>query len=174
MTKLLHSILLITYFIICLGGCSKNIPKPIHTTHLMHFLHMDEEDAIRINSKDNPGGNPRGYKMIPFFNVDELGNIFIPNFSLHCIDKYGSNGLYQYSFGRKGEDPGEFQQGINCFSIDKKGDLMVFDHWKKKIVHFETSGKFKKDYPLPQKLKGAHIYKLEVNPITQELNALVR
>jgi len=75
------------------------------------------------------------------------------------IDAYDKNGNFLFSFGRKGQGPGEFQ-AIGCVAVDPDGDIWVSSSFGRPLEIFTADGHFKNELPLPEDISGLAIDKM--------------
>jgi len=75
------------------------------------------------------------------------------------IDAYDKNGNFLFSFGRKGQGPGEFQ-AIVCVAVDPHGDIWVSSSLGRPLEIFTADGHFKNELPLPADVSGLFIDKI--------------
>jgi sugar lactone lactonase YvrE len=72
--------------------------------------------------------------------VDAKGNLYILD-SANCrVQKFGPDGKFLATFGRKGQGPGEFVLP-DSINFDKAGNLVVFDPYQRRIQHILAEGK---------------------------------
>ena len=98
------------------------------------------------------------YKEIYSFKVNEMGEIFISNFSSIRIDAYDRHGAYQCSVGSKGDGPGEFHTGVSVFACTRE-KIIAFDI-SGKIIVFDKSGKLKKEKKISDIGISGHVLKI--------------
>ena len=67
--------------------------------------------------------------------------LIVSDQSDHCIKVFDRNGNFQYKFGKRGVEEGEFTSP-RCLSMNKSGQLMVCDSGNNRIQVFELNGKF--------------------------------
>ncbi len=75
------------------------------------------------------------------------------------IDAYDKNGNFLFSFGRKGQGPGEFQ-AIGCLAVDPQGDVWVSSSPGRPLEIFTADGHFKDEFSLPVSISGLFIDKI--------------
>lgn len=63
---------------------------------------------------------------------DSQGNVYVLDSGNHRIQKFGPNGKYIASIGRKGQGPGEFQYPLSI-DVDSEGYLYVSDSGNQRI-----------------------------------------
>jgi len=78
--------------------------------------------------------------------VDDAGNIYILDSGNCRVQKFGLDGKYLATFGRKGQGPGEFSRPA-CIDIDARGFLYVLDRDLKNVQVFAPDGKDHKVIP---------------------------
>jgi tripartite motif-containing protein 71 len=76
-----------------------------------------------------------------FIAVDESGNMYVSDMSIHCVHKLDKNGTYIKSWGSKGTEDGQFNmpEGI---AVDDSGNVYVCDRQNSRIQKFDSDGKF--------------------------------
>jgi len=82
------------------------------------------------------------------FNVDDKGNIYVVDWDRKRIQKFGPDGKYLLTIGRKGQGPGEFQN-VWTPEFDKEGNLYVVDIAQKRISFFAPGGNYLKQIVFP-------------------------
>jgi hypothetical protein len=104
-------------------------------------------------------GSGHYYTWIGYFAV-ENGLIFAwDKVRGEQIDAYDKNGNFLFSFGRKGQGPGEFQ-AIGCLAVDPQGDIWVSSSFGRPLEIFTADGHFKNELRLPANLSGLFIDKI--------------
>jgi hypothetical protein len=98
---------------------------------------LQENVLIRENEGDP---NYSFGRVIGDLAVDKRGNLFI--LDSDRILKYGANGKFIGTIGKKGEGPGEFQQPYKIF-IHERGDVYISDRGRILEV-FKNDGKYVK------------------------------
>jgi len=79
------------------------------------------------------------------------------------IDVYDKNGNFLFSFGRRGQGPGEFQ-AIGCVAVDPQGDIWVSSSFGRPLEIFTADGQFKNELHLPAGLSRLFIDKITLDP----------
>jgi len=72
--------------------------------------------------------------------VDAAGNLFVLDTGNHRIQKFGPDGKYLATYGRRGQGPGEFQYPA-WLAIDAKGFIYVTDPNNQRIQVLTPDGK---------------------------------
>ena len=128
------------------------------------YLHLiDEENpSFIIGEGDIHDPTARLYKYIMQYYVDVNGNIYIENIQERTIDKYDNKGNYLLSFGKKGQGPGEFPQGIPPFAANSKGFLYV-GSLNKKIMIFNPDGTYRDEVNFPEEIKYEYLDKIKID-----------
>jgi len=92
------------------------------------------------------------------FNVDDRGNIYVTDWDLKHVKKFGPDGKYALTFGRAGQGPGEFQNpGVVRFTKD--GTLYISENYGNKIMFFDENGVYLRQMVLP-----ADIFDIWITP----------
>lgn len=89
------------------------------------------------------------------FQVDDEGNLWILDSKIGNIKKYNERGDLVFSFGRKGDGPGEFMAPFGFFI--SKDNIYVVDPKRRAIFIFDKNGKFKDSF----KIKDGREIKLD-------------
>jgi len=77
--------------------------------------------------------------------IDRQGNIFILNSKLNRVHVFNAQGKHLYSFGKKGEGPGEIKQAWGLFVLENR--VIIPD--MNKIHYFSKNGEYLKSLPTP-------------------------
>jgi len=98
---------------------------------------IDSEPLLRIGQEDE---GPYQFGFLAQGILLKDGSIVIPEFGAQEIRVFDSTGRHEYSFGRRGEGPGEFQNLSGVFEYS--GDsLAAYDGGLRRITVFsESSG----------------------------------
>jgi hypothetical protein len=84
------------------------------------------------------------YFIVTDYDIDENGNLLIFDYGKKRILKYSNEGKFIKSFGRKGEGPGEFPDGI-FVTLSKYGNIFSSQFTKGKLEILDINGKYLKD-----------------------------
>ena len=118
---------------------------------LLLFFHIYGNEVINTNQPlmgkwdfkpekiwetDSAGNDP--LIRISTLRIDQNGNLFVFDMKTSRFHVYSPQGQFLYSFGKRGEGPGEYRMVFNFFIVKNK--VVVPD--MNKIHFFETSGKF--------------------------------
>jgi sugar lactone lactonase YvrE len=114
---------------------------------------LDSKEPLLTIGSDDEDSEVANYKKVRRFYVDRQGSIYIPDLGLLRIDKFDSDGNYLFSFGRKGEGPGEFPMGIGSFAVDSKGRLITNLYDKQVMIIFSADGKRAEERKIPKEMK---------------------
>ncbi|MBN1273289.1 MAG: 6-bladed beta-propeller [Candidatus Aminicenantes bacterium] len=106
-------------------------------------------------------GSAKGEKNTIFsgfisLNTDDKGYIYISDHNDLEIRKYDPNGKYLFTIGRKGQGPGEFQS-VTAVRFDKDHHIFVGDVTARKILFFESEGKYLRQTALPVAIENIYI-----------------
>ena len=104
----------------------------------------DDHEAIKVYT-------PHG-ELVKEFGSDELGSpiglavnnkgqLFVVDQDKCKVFVYSKDGEFQYSFGSRGSDLGEFDQPT-CISIAQDGLVYVGDYTKNSVLVFQQDGQF--------------------------------
>ena len=91
-----------------------------------------------------------GIREIIGLDVDSDGNIYfiVSRSDADLILKFGANGNFVLSFGRRGEGPGELI-AARYLRVDESEQIQISDNGRKKIFFFEKNGDFIRGISLP-------------------------
>jgi hypothetical protein len=102
-----------------------------------------------------------------YLNVDEAGQIYVTDWDRKRIQKFGADGKYLLSIGRKGQGPGEFQN-VWAPEFDKDGILYVVDIGQQRISFFDPEGKYLRQIAFPSvRVSGSLYFAASQNMITE-------
>jgi len=102
------------------------------------------------------------YRFVLDFYVDYKGNIYIPDYDHYKIDKYDSKGKFLFSFGKKGEGPGEFPY-IYPFAVDSEENVYMV--LRGKVAIFNKKGEFVKEEIMPERYKTLLPVMVKISPL---------
>jgi hypothetical protein len=74
--------------------------------------------------------------------VDDAGNIYVYDSQVPALRKYGPDGAYIATFGRKGEGPGEYQQSDGGVAILRDGRIVLRDPGNARFTLWQPDGTF--------------------------------
>jgi len=92
------------------------------------------------------------------FDVDSQGNIYFLKMGRgkgNNIFKFDKTGRFISSFGMTGQGPGEFQSPT-YIGIDNRGDVIITDRRKRKLIVFDNKGSYKKEIPFKKNVGFVH------------------
>lgn len=92
-----------------------------------------------------------------YFNVDDVGNIYIVDWDRKRVQKFDPSGKYLLTIGRKGQGPGELRN-IWTPEFDRDGNLYVVDIAQKRISFFSPSGRFLRQIAFPGVQVSSQVY----------------
>jgi hypothetical protein len=109
-------------------------------------LHLEEEFMIDFEREDL---TEIGIKEIVGFDVDSDRNIYfrLSSSSENYIYKFDDKGDFLFSFGRKGQGPGELESP-RYLRVNKLDQIVVSDNRRNKLLLFEKNGDFIKGISL--------------------------
>ena len=110
-------------------------------------LLLEEDFIIDFEREDL---KETGIREIIGLDVDSDGNIYfiVSRSDADLILKFGANGNFVLSFGRRGEGPGELR-APRYLRIDESERIQIADITRKKIYFFEKNGEFIRAISLP-------------------------
>ena len=77
--------------------------------------------------------------------VNSKGQLFVAEWSSHRVSVYSENGEFQYSFGSRGSQPGEFDRPVQI-CIDQDGLVYVSDRDNNRVQIFQQDGRFVRQF----------------------------
>ena len=77
------------------------------------------------------------------FEVDSEGRIFILDSQNSRIQCFSSEGKFLFSFGRRGDGPGELSSRPRKIKILEDGNICIIDYLSRKINIYDGNGQFK-------------------------------
>ncbi|NIO48959.1 MAG: 6-bladed beta-propeller [Candidatus Aminicenantes bacterium] len=116
-------------------------------------LNLDEELIIDFEKEEF---TELGMTDVLGFDVDSDGNIYflISRSTKNFIFKFDDNGNFLFSFGRKGQGPGEL--GLSrYFAVNELDQIVVTDFGRKKLHVFERNGDLIKEISLASNYRRA-------------------
>lgn len=114
---------------------------------IMHFTKKNVDEKYKHISYQEILGGVAETDAEKLFNndikisIDSSGSIYILDKKACIIKKYDCNGKYMFTFGRKGQGPGEFVIP-KSLSIDEYGYIYVADLVKRTIEIYDGNGKY--------------------------------
>lgn len=110
-------------------------------------LHLDQEFMIDFERNDL---KEMGIREILGLDVDSDGNIYfiVSRSDADLILKFGAQGNFVLSFGRRGEGPGELI-AARYLRVDESEQIQISDNSRKKIFFFKKNGDFIRGISLP-------------------------
>jgi len=128
--------------------------EPYRIKGELSTLHLEEEFVIDTERDDVA---ELGLFDIDAFALNSEGNIYIlsrKSKESH-IFKFDKKGNFAHSFGLSGQGPGEFQSPL-YIGIDNKGDVVITDRRKRKLIIFDNEGNYKKAIPFEKSIIFVH------------------
>ncbi|MCK4765413.1 MAG: 6-bladed beta-propeller [Candidatus Aminicenantes bacterium] len=118
---------------------SKNGIKTVKNTAIPVYgnvvLSLEEKISLEYGSDKQDI-----FGWVTSVELDSENNIYLLDVGKSRIVSFDSLGKYRFSFGGKGEGPGEFRR-LKDFFIDKKGAIYVLDEH---LIHiFDSTGNYK-------------------------------
>jgi len=87
-------------------------------------------------------GSTNGQFINPYrISVDSSGNIYVPDFGNHRIQKFNSSGTYLSQFGTNGTGNKQFAGPFDV-RFDSSGNIYVSDYWNNRVQKFNSSGTY--------------------------------
>jgi hypothetical protein len=96
--------------------------------------------SIQIFPRDDESGDSLTIGDAGHFAQDREGRIFIPDRLNSEVLVFNAQGEYQFSFGRRGQGPGEFIRPSNLFIWDDR--ILVRDASTMRFQFFDMNGRF--------------------------------
>ncbi len=97
------------------------------------------EPALTLGDVDTADENLAFY-MPSAISVDAAGNLFVLDTGNHRVQKFGPDGSYLATYGRRGQGPGEFQYPA-WLAVDGRGFIYVTDPFNQRIQVLTPDGK---------------------------------
>jgi sugar lactone lactonase YvrE len=97
------------------------------------------EPVLTLGDVDTADENLAFY-MPSAIAVDAAGNLFVLDTGNHRVQKFGPDGSYLATYGRRGQGPGEFQYPA-WLAVDGKGFIYVTDPFNQRIQVLTPDGK---------------------------------
>ena len=108
--------------------------------------HLVFKEDLSIGVKEGDENLMFGERV--YCNADDAGRIYVTDWDRKRIQKFGPDGKYLLSMGRKGQGPGEFTN-VWTPEFDGHGNVYVVDIAQKRISFFSPSGKYFKQIAFP-------------------------
>jgi len=104
-------------------------------------------EEFRLDTGDDTMAE-RGLTDILAFDIDEEGGIYILNLGREeqRVLKFGPDGNFLTSFGRKGQGPGELQMP-SWIAVNSDGEIGASDYGNKKLALYDTQGQLLREIP---------------------------
>jgi hypothetical protein len=118
-------------------------------------MRMVFKEDLTIGVKEGDENYMFGSRFL-YINVDDNGNIYVVDWDRKRIQKYGPDGKYLLTIGRKGQGPGEFQN-VWAPHFDWAGNLYVRDIVNHKVSFFDPNGKLIKELKMPDKAQDIQV-----------------
>jgi len=151
MKKLIYLISVLSLFLYC-GTKQEKVEKimedgvEVVLNHLEPYkikgepstLHLEEDLIINFEREDF---TEIGIKEIVGFDVDSDNNIYfrLSSSSANYIYKFDAKGKFLFSFGRRGQGPGELEFP-RYFRVNELDQIIVSDSRRNKLFLFEKNG----------------------------------
>ena len=151
MKKLIYLISMLSLFLCC-GTKQEKVEKimedgvEVVLNHLEPYkikgepstLHLEEDLIINFEREDF---TEIGIKEIVGFDVDSDNNIYfrLSSSSANYIYKFDAKGKFLFSFGRRGQGPGELEFP-RYFRVNELDQIIVSDSRRNKLFLFEKNG----------------------------------
>ena len=109
-------------------------------------LNLDEEFIIDFEKEEF---TELGMTDVLGFDVDSDGNVYflISRSTKDFIFKFDANGTFLFSFGRKGQGPGELELP-RCLGVNELEQIEATDYGRNKLSLFEKNGELIKEISL--------------------------
>jgi hypothetical protein len=166
MKKILISVsLLVTG---CSGETSVDIPEEIAAMQNVAIYPGDADplNNITLTEVARFGDTDELFiRSISGIDVDDRGTLFLADRAEATLHVYDAMGEYQYSIGRKGEGPGEF----NAVYAPRlhENELYVLDVMQQRVSVFNPDdGTFLRDHPLGRNSRDTSGFPVSFSPIT--------
>ncbi len=119
------------------------------------ILHLEEEFTIDFEREDLA---EIGIREVAGFDVDSDGNTYfwLSSSSANYIYKFDANGRFLFSFGRRGQGPGELELP-RYLRVNELDQIVVSDNRRNKLLFFKESGDFVKDLSIASNHRAANL-----------------
>jgi sugar lactone lactonase YvrE len=112
------------------------------------YLFTRSQPAVQVYRPDGTlvrSWSPASCRGAHHVRVDPEGNVWLPEFRNHVLQKYSPQGkllLTLGEFGKKGSDAKHFD-GVTDVAVLPSGDLFVSDGYQnRRVAHFDRNGRF--------------------------------
>jgi beta-lactamase regulating signal transducer with metallopeptidase domain len=110
------------------------------------FPQSKDRRVLALDFVQSLGGLDEADENRRFFNaidaaMDDRGNIYVLDSGNFRVQVFDSTGVYKRAIGRKGQGPGELQNGFSL-DIAGNGDVVVLDRVKRSVERFDSRGSF--------------------------------
>lgn len=119
------------------------------------------------------------------FYISKIAKVFVTKDKFVIEDKrgeqvlvYSRKGIFEYSIGRLGSGPGEFNR-INSIDVNRNNNVLILDNKNRRVSKFKLNGKFVSSYSiitpgssiLSDNSNGFYIYSpaTQVKPLNENL-----
>lgn len=100
-------------------------------------VRLSMTEVMVIPSDENMNSSDYFFRNINDIRTDSDGSIYISDSNNPEIRKYDSSGIYEYTIGRRGRGPGEFQE-ISAFTLGSEDRIIMFDHLSQRLSWRDT------------------------------------
>ncbi|MCP4725676.1 MAG: 6-bladed beta-propeller, partial [bacterium] len=104
--------------------------------------------------------------------ADSKGDIYILDSGNFLVKKFNSNGEFMFSFGSKGQGPGEFQAPFGM-NIDIEDNIYIADYTNQVIHVFDSSGRFIRGIKAGQSLMPQSLLIIDPEKLVVKYQGLV-
>ena len=121
-------------------------------------LDVDAQDNIYLFTRNQPAvqvyrpdgafvrsWSPASCRGAHHVRIDPAGNVWLPDFRSHVLQKYSPEGKLLLTLGERGKagnDPKHFD-GVTDVAVLPEGDLFVSDGYgNRRVAHFDRDGRF--------------------------------
>lgn len=109
-------------------------------------IKLDLEEELRIGKENDPN---ELFYIVQDMDIDAAGNIYVVDSKNYRIQKFGGDGKYLRTIGRKGQGPGEFEYPLRIV-VDDPGKRIVVVNRYRTLKLFDLTGKFILSIPVKQ------------------------
>ena len=114
--------------------------------HQVFKFNRDGEFIMKLGEEKVPGKDAVHFDMPTDVAVAPDGSFYVSDgYGNSRIVKFSQSGLYQFEWGNKGTQPGEFNIP-HAIDLDEKGNVYVADRENKRVQMFDANGKFLKEW----------------------------
>lgn len=124
---------------------------------------FESNNTILSIGADEENTEAKAYQWILNYCIDREGNIYVADPRDLTVDKYDNQGKYLYSYGKKGQGPGEFSNQIESFAADSNGNFIAYTWQRNSLIIFYKDGKDIKEIKLSDEFRKTIIRTIKID-----------